>query len=560
MTSGLRTRLSESLGALADVFRTADLRRLGFAYLTSLVALWAYGIAISVYAFEIGGATLVGVSSVIRLLPAAVVAPFVAVLADRYPRRRVLFLTDLMRAVLIAFACAAVALDAAPIVVFSIAGLNTIVSTAFEPAKNALVPSLASKPEQLTAANTAMSSFESTSIFAGPALGGIVLALTSVQAVFGVTGALLLFSAAQIARIRDPAADERAEAEEEGGRLAEALAGFRAIGRDWQLRTLIGLFAVQLLVNGLLIVLTVSVAIDLLGMGEAGVGFLNSAVGIGGFLGAVATLALTGRRSLAGLFGVGLACWGIPIALIGVFPYPVAALLLLGLLGIANTLVDSTALTLLQRAAPEDVMARVFGVLESVVIGSVALGSLLAPLLIDGLGLKGALIASGMLLPALALLFRPALRRIDAQTPPPEHLDLLRGVPMFAPLGPAPLEQLALGLEPRRFKAGSEIVHQGDPGERFYLIDSGRVEVFEDGELARSEGPGEYFGEIALLRDIPRTATVVATEDVELLALGREDFLDAVTGSPLGSRAAEAVVATRLGSVRRRGARAAVGA
>ena len=192
LTESLRAHLADSVGALADVFRTPDLRRLGFAYFTSLVALWAYGIAISVYAFQIGGVTLVGGAAVIRLVPAAAVAPFAAILADRYPRRRVLMLTDLTRAVLIAGASVAIALGAPPVLVFCIAGMNTIVSTAFEPAKNSLLPSLAARPEQLTAANTAIGAFESSSIFVGPALGGLVLAVGSIQLAMAMTGVLLL--------------------------------------------------------------------------------------------------------------------------------------------------------------------------------------------------------------------------------------------------------------------------------------------------------------------------------------------------------------------------------
>jgi hypothetical protein len=335
--------------------------------------------------------------------------------------------------------------------------------------------------------------------------------------------------------------------------MSEALAGFRVIAAEWKLRTLFGLFAAQLLVDGLLIVLSVSVAIDLLGMGDAGVGYLNSAIGIGGLVGAIVTLTLTGRRGLAGLFALGLAGWGLPIALIGVLPFPVAALILLALVGVANTLVDSTALTLIQRAAPEEVRGRIFGVLESIILGSVALGTVLAPLLISAFGIKAALIASGALLPVLALLALPALRRIDAETPPPSRaLELLEGIPMFAPLGSVPLEELAGRLDSVRHAAGEEIVRQGEKGEHFYVIDSGEVEVFEDGEFARREGPGDHFGEIALLRQIPRTATVVALTDVELYALGREDFIEAVTRDRLSVQSAEAVITSRLGSVRRR--------
>jgi Cyclic nucleotide-binding domain/Major Facilitator Superfamily len=467
-------------------------------------------------------------------------------------------LTDLTRAALIAGASAAIALGAPPVLVFCIAGMNTIVSTAFEPAKNSLLPSLAARPEQLTAANTAIGTFESSSIFIGPALGGLVLAFGSIQLAMAMTGALLLFSAAQIARIDNRAADRAIGygGTQEEGRLAEALAGFRVIAADWKLRTLFGLFGAQLFVDGLWMVLSVSVAIDLLSMGQSGVGFLNSAVGIGGLLGAVITLVLTGRGGLAGLFALGLACWGIPIALIGVLPYPVAALLLLALLGVANTLIDATALTLLQRAAPEEVRGRVFGVLESIIIGSIALGTLVAPALIHGLGIRTALILSGALLPLLALVGLPALRRIDAETPAPTRaLELLQGIPMFARLGPVPLEELAGRLTPSRFGAGEEIIRQGEAGDRFYVISSGEVEVYEDGEFARGEGVGEHFGEIALLRDVPRTATVVAKTDVALLGLEREDFLVAVTRDRLSTQAAEAVIATRLGSVVRRAAR-----
>ena len=259
------------------------------------------------------------------------------------------------------------------------------------------------------------------------------------------------------------------------------------------------------------------------------------------------TLALTGRRGLAGLFALGLIGWGIPIALIGVLPYPAAALVLLAFLGVANTLVDATAITLMQRSAPEEVMGRVFGVLESIIMGSIALGMLLAPALINTFGIKTAMIAGGALLPALAVLALPALRRIDAETPPPTRaLELLQGIPMFAPLGPVPLEELAAKLESVRHAAGEEIIHQGEPGERFYVIDSGEVEVFEDGRFARREGPGDHFGEIALLRDVPRTATVVAKSDVELLALTREDFLDAITRDRVSVQAAEAVISSRL--------------
>jgi MFS family permease len=549
----VRDHLGESLGLLGDVLRTPDIRRLGLAYIFSLVGLWAYGVAVSVYAFRIGGATLVGIAAVIRLLPAAAFAPLVAVLADRYPRRSVLISTDLSRALLISLAAIAVLVDL-PLALFVLAGVVVIVSTAFEPAKNALLPELATEPEQLTAANVTMSTFESVSIFAGPALGGLLLTFASVQVVFAVTAVLLLCSAFLIARIGYQDADRSGiDAEERSdGMMTELLAGFRVIGTNPRLRLLTGLMGAQLAVYGSLSVLVVVASVDLLGMGEAGVGYLDSAVGIGGLIGAVVTLTLAGRRSLGTVLALGLAGWGIPIVLIGLVPQVALALALMGVIGVANTVIDSTANTLLQRCAPEEAMARVFGVLESVVFAAIGLGSLLAPLLIGGVGIKGALVVTGLVLPLLALLVRPALDRIDVEVQPrSREIGLLRGMSIFRPLSPAALEQIAGQLRRVHARAGEEIVRQGEPGELFYAIGAGEAEVFEDGRFARREGPGEHFGEIALLRDVARTATVIAKTDLELFTLGRDDFLAAISGHSLSSEAAEAVVATRLGSTRR---------
>ena len=553
MALDVRDHLGESLGLLGDVLRTPDIRRLGLAYIFSLVGLWAYGVAVSVYAFRIGGATLVGIAAVIRLLPAAAFAPLVAVLADRYPRRSVLISTDLSRALLISLAAIAVLVNL-PLALFVLAGVVVIVSTAFEPAKNALLPELATEPEQLTAANVTMSTFESVSIFAGPALGGLLLTFASVQVVFAVTAVLLLCSAFLIARIGYQDADRSGiDAEKRSdGMMTELLAGFRVIGTNPRLRLLTGLMGAQLVVYGSLSVLVVAASVDLLGMGEAGVGYLDSAVGIGGLIGAVVTLTLAGRRSLGTVLALGLAGWGIPIVLIGLVPQVALALALMGVIGVANTVIDSTANTLLQRCAPEEAMARVFGVLESVVFAAIGLGSLLAPLLIGGVGIEGALVVTGLVLPLLALLVRPALDRIDVEVQPrSREIGLLRGMSIFRPLSAASLEQIAGQLQGARARAGEVIVRQGEPGELFYLIGAGEADVFEDGRLARREGSGEYFGEIALLRDVARTATVIAKTDLELFTLGRDDFLAAISGHSLSSEAAEAVVATRLGSTRR---------
>jgi hypothetical protein len=270
-------------------------------------------------------------------------------------------------------------------------------------------------------------------------------------------------------------------------------------------------------------------------------------------LGALAAAALVGRRRLAADFGIGIFIWGVPIALVAVWPNQVFALVLLGIVGIGNTLVDVSGMTLMQRAAPEDVLARVFGVLESLLLLTVGLGALVAPLLVNWLGDRGALIVAGALLPILVVPAWPRLNAIDdAARVPEEQLDLLRGNAIFAPLPASMLEQLADGLMQVRATAGEQIIRQGDRGDRFYVIEDGTVEVSVDGQPPRELGPGESFGEIALLRDVPRTATVTARTDVVLYALDRGAFIPAVTGSGPSLSAAEAVIGMRLAPRARR--------
>lgn len=543
----LAGQLRESSKAFRDVFGNPALRRIELAWAASIFGTWAYGIAVIVYAFEQGGATAVGVVGLARWLAAAAVSPFAALLGDRYDKRVVMVASDLARVLLIGTAAAAVYTDSPPVVVYVIAALVGVAATAFRPAEAALVPTLARTPEELTAANVTASTIESIGIFGGPAIGGLLLAATGPATVFAFTAGLLLCSAALLVGIRPAAEPEPAERREESIR-EELLAGFRAIAGERRLRLLVGLFSAQTFVDGMLSVLIVVVALDLLDTGRAGVGFLNSAVGIGGLLGALAAAALVGRRRLAADFGLGIFIWGVPIALVAVWPNQVFALVLLGIVGIGNTLVDVSGMTMMQRAAPDEVLARVFGVLESLLLLTVGLGALVAPLLVNWLGDRGALVVAGVLLPVLVVPAWPRLTAIDrAARVPEEQLELLRGNAIFAPLPASTLEQLADRMTEVRAQAGAQIVRQGEPGDLFYVIEAGTVEVAVDGQPAHELGRGESFGEIALLRNVPRTATVTARTDVVLYALDRGTFIPAVTGSGPSLSAAEGVIGMRLG-------------
>jgi MFS family permease len=545
--TSLRRRLRESLRALAAVFHNEDLRRLELAWSGSIIGQWGYEVALAVFAYRAGGATAVGLVALVRLLPAAIVAPFAALLGDRFHRKRIMVAADLARVCAMAGAAAAVFAGAPAVTVYALAAIAAVTGTAFGPAQSALLPSLARSPEELTAANATSTTLESVGFFVGPALGGLLLAFTSVGAVFTLAAALFLWSAFVLRRI---GSDSRGGPGIEGDSiLREALAGFRAIAAERRLRLLVGLYGAQTLAAGILRVLLVVTALQVLDLGPSGVGFLNSAVGIGALAGMLVMLTLIGTSRLAAVFRLGILLWGVPLALLGIWPSVAAALVLLGILGVGNTLVDVAGLTLLQRAAPDEVRARVFGVLESVFLGTIAIGAILAPLLTSALGARGALVAAGGGLSVLVLLFWRPLSAADATAAVPEStLALLRGIPIFAPLPPMTLEQLASRLLRVHVPAGEIIFRQGDPGDRFYVIGEGEVEIAPDGGPPKTLGRGAYFGEIALLRDVPRTATVTTRTGVELYLLERDVFIAAVTGHAPSAEAADAVIATRLGS------------
>ncbi|MDQ2911156.1 MAG: MFS transporter [Actinomycetota bacterium] len=543
--SRLRERLRESLRALREVYRNPALRRLQLAWAGSIIGSWAYAIALVVYAYRHGGASAVGLIGLLRWLPAAAAAPFAAILGDRYPRVPVMLGSDLVRAAGLGGMTACVLTHAPFQAVYALASIVAVTTTAFQPAQAAILPSLARTPEELTAANVSSSTIESLGFCVGPALGGLLLSVSTVWVVFAVTAGTFLWSALLLTGLLR--STEPPLRREPTHLLDEAAAGFRAIARNHRLRLVVGLFSAQTLVNGAFTVLVAVSALELLDLGPAGVGYLNAAVGVGGILGGFVSLTLVGQRRLATTFGIAVAGTGGPLLLVGALPRTGTTLAVFGLIGLAIIVEDVAGFTLIQRATPSEVLARVFGVLHSLFYGTVAVGAILAPVLIDAVGVRWALVTVGSVLPVLSVLTHASLAELDAAPGHQRELELLRSIPIFAPLSPPVLEQLSARLVPVHVPAGEEIVRRGEPGERFYIVAEGEVEILVDEGPPRREGPGSYFGEIALLRDVPRTATVRAMTDVELYALDREDFLGAVTGHAGSAQAAEAVVGSRLG-------------
>jgi MFS family permease len=546
----LRRRLAESATAFKDVFRNADLRRVELAWASAILGHWAYLVAVAVFAYAEGGAAAVGLLVVIRTIPAALVAPFTASLADRYPRKTVMIVSNLVRAGLIAGAGVCVLVDAPPWVVYAIAGVAMIVGTPFRPALAALMPSLAQTPGELTAANAVVSTLESLGRFVGPALAGLLLAAAGTEIVFFATASTFVLSAFFIGRIQVPRVVDRPEGAERAHFLTEAFAGFRTVAREGQLRILLTLFSAQTFVAGANSVLIVILALDLLDIGESGVGFLNSAFGVGALIGSFVALSLAGLPRLTPPFILGVLLWGVPLVLIGIWPSYALALVLLAVVGIGNSVLDVAFFTLIQRTVRDEVLARVFGVIQMLWILTFGLGGLVIVPVIEGFGAATALIIAGAFLPVIVAIFGPPLLRLEAAAAiPGAELSLLRSIPIFTPLSGPSVEQLAGRLVPLRVDAGTVIVREGDAGDRFYVVAEGEVEVSAEGGVLSKLGPGDSFGEIALIRDMPRTATATALSNVFLYALEREDFLGAVTGHAASAQAAERVVGARLASV-----------
>lgn len=545
---GLWTRIGDSAAAFRAVLRNRNLVCLELAWTISILSHYAFLIAVSVYAYEVGGDKAVGLLFLVRLVPAALVSPFAGMLGDRYRREHVLLGTNLTRTVLVGLAAIAVFADASHAIVYVLAVAATIATTPFRSAQAALTPALARTPEELTAANAVASGVDSIAFFVGPALAGLLLAVASTGAVFSVTAALLLVSVVLIVLIRQERVSEPRTEIEASTILSEAFAGFRTIATFPSLRFMMGLVTAQTLVAGAVQVYIVVTAIQLLDLGTAGVGYLNSAIGIGAVIGAVGALSLTGVSRLSPAFMLGVAAWSLPLVLVGVWPVTSLALLMFGLIGLGNSVADVASLTIVQRAVPDDVMARVFGVIQMLWYGSLGIGAALAPALIAWVGLENALIVTGLGMLALVVVSWRGVARIDKAAVPPEagELRVLTTVPIFAPLPGATLEHLAARLVPLRVEPGTVIVREGDAGDRFYIVAEGDVDVSQDGGHISTMSAGNHFGEIALLRDVPRTATVTARTPVVLYALDRDDFLAAVTGHPTSTDAAEKVVSSRL--------------
>jgi MFS family permease len=538
------SRLRGVLPAFAVVVRNGDIRRVELAWGGAIAAEWAHFVALGVFAYERGGVSSVGVAGLVRLLPAAVVAPFAASFGDRFRRER--FLLAVMLFGSAALACsAAAAFAGSRSLVFTCAAVFGISTTLIRPALQALLPSLARTTEELIASNGATSTVESVGSLVGPLFAGLVISGAGVGAVFIGGAAMLMAGAVMLARVRVHGRAEPAAPPARGQRARNGIAaGFRPMLREPSARLLFGLAVAQTFVRGCLNVLIVVAAFRIFQGRAADVGYLTAAIGVGGLFGALGAT-LLGARRLAISFAAALVFWGIPIALVAPWPRFAAALLLFAIVGAANSVEDVALFTLFQRTVADDVLTRALGFFWGLAMGAVAIGSVVAPTIVTALGPRSAFVVVGALLPLLVLVAFRRLVRIDANAAPAPELDLIAGVSMFSPLSLTAKERVARQLLPMAVSAGDVVIHAGDTGDRFYIVERGEFEI-DAGALQLRARRGDYFGEIALMHDIPRTATVTAVVDSRLQALLRDPFLSAVTGHPAAFTAGRQIAEARL--------------
>jgi hypothetical protein len=547
----LMARQGQRSGSIVRVLRTVarnkELRRVELAFVTFNVAEWGTWLAMLVYAYAHGGVTAAGVLATAMLVPAALCAPPLAAFAERHPPGRVLVAGYLAQAASCTLVAVAMLSGAPRGVVYGLLVLPSIAFTVTRPTQASLAPGLARRPEELASTNVVSSWIESVSTFAGPLLVGVVLTVSTPGVLFAVGAAICALAAVLVLAARDAMAAPVSGSGDATSDTPTFGSSAAFVAREPNARVLVLLLGSQAVALGALDILYVELARGVLHLGGNWAGYLNAAFGLGSVLAIGLTARLVGHPRLAVPLVLSLAVW--TVGLFGLAATPVLAfcLVLIAMAGGARSIFDVSARTLLQRVARPDLLARVFGLLEGLEMAGLAVGSLLATGLFALGGASAAFAGVGVLLPLVALSAGRRLLDIDRHaTVPVVEVSLLRSVPMLSSLPPPTLESLARALIPEDMAPGVEVVSQGDEGDRFYVIADGEVDVIADGVHLATLRRGDGFGEIALMYDVPRTATVRTQNAVRLYALEREDFIVALTGHLPAQTLAQGLASERL--------------
>jgi hypothetical protein len=534
------------VGTVRDALQLPDMRRIELGYGMSITGELAGTVALVVYALGAGGAPLVAVYAASRTVAGMGVALVLTGLISRLRRDRLLRWITGVRAVLLAAAALLAAFHQPPAAVIAAGAASSALAGTYRPLQAAALPWLVRTPAELAASNAVTAVMENSGALIGPLLAGGLLAVAAPAAAIAAAAGILAAATASLLRLTVPDTPKHA------GRGAvhvvrDVTSGLAEFVRMAPPGGIAILAFAQTLLRGALVVLIAVLAVHVLALGGSGVGWLTAALGAGGVAGAAAAAGAVRVTRLGRSFIAGMLLWGLPLAFLALAPAAALAYLALVVVGIGNAVVDVSGFTLVTRLAGPRAAGKVLGALEFVALAGLATGSILTPLLLQVFGVRGTLALLGGGLAGLALAHAVRFRRLDRAMPAPgPEVGLLRNLPMFAPLPLAVTDLLADEIEPRQFPAGAVVIREGEAGDHFYLIVEGSAAVSVQGAPRPSLQRGDCFGEIALLRDVPRTATVTAEQPLRTLALGREEFLTAVTGNSTSMTAADALAAQRL--------------
>ena len=546
MWVGIRERLVQSGQAFSHALRAPNLRRAQLSFGLAWTGDWTVTVAIGILAFRDGGAAAVGIVGMARMVPAGLLAPLAAVLADRYRRERVLVGVELVRSAALGGAALAVGAFAGPLLAYGLVAVASVAHTLYRPAHSALLPSVCTTTKELTGANAVRGLVDSLSALLGPLVAGLLVGPIGVDGVFAVAAGMALCSAWLIWRVVYEAPPRMAEVVRASpGR--EAIEGVAVIAHDGNVRVLTLLGSLQTFVRGAFAVFAVVVSFQVLSLGESGVGVLTAGFGAGAVLGSFLAAPLVRSSGFGTWLAAGVSGWGIPFAGLALVSNEPLSVALLGLVGLSNAIVDVAYFTLLQRLVPDELMGRVFAADESLLTLTVGIGSLATPGLIALFGIRGALLFVGLVAPLGVLLALPRLRRLDAQMQTTDAgLRLLQRVEMLKPLPLATISALAASVTSHAFPPRGVVIEEGTIGDDFYVISAGCADVLVDGVRIGDLQSADCFGEIAALTGRHRTATVRARSSLSVLRLSGRQFVRAVTGFSPSSAAATALMNDRL--------------
>ena len=538
-----------NLALLVRVGKARELRRVLLAYTGFSISEHATWLAVLFYALERDGPRQVGLVAFVQLVPAVLLTPFASYAGDRFrPQRALAGGYAIQSACMVVVAIAM--LSGNSLFVYA-AGAATAVAISFtRPVMGCLLPTLTHTPADLIAASVVGGMIQQSGVFLGPLLAGAVMVVGSPTSVFATCAVITALGC--FAVLTMPVLDEESGETPDLGVLTDRLfAGFATLRREPRVRIFLGVIAVAGLANGIADVLFVTFADERLDGSGGQAGLLAAAYGIGGIIGAIAVARFVRNTHLSVEFLLSGALAGGALVTLAAIQGLGLALLLFAALGTGEAFLKLAATVTIQRQAPTDVLARVFGVVEGAQMAAVAVGALLVTIMVTRFTVSESFVALGVVVVGLVGILVVRLRaQGDGPLPvDPVIIRYLVADPVFAALPAPTMERLGRTVVRRCTPADTAVVVQGDDGDHYYVIVGGEFTVTKDGETVNRLGPGQSFGEIALLRDVPRASTVTAVTAAELLVIERYDFLEAVTGHPRSHTTARAIAADHVGPI-----------